>query len=114
MTGRTTREFTAIGDDAAIARAAEMVLEKLDLILDRVTDNVLGIPAPGTPQWRNMFHSSDEITRVLHSARRTELRALIAARAGVSDPAAPTRPRRVSGTPKRHRVRCDPAQLSMF
>lgn len=113
MTGGTTREPSATEQDASITQAAEMVREKLDLILDRVTDTVLGIPAPGTPQWRSRFHSSDELTRVLRSARRAELRALIAERAGVTDPAAP-HSRRAANPRKRHRARTDPAQLSIF
>ncbi|WP_182263282.1 hypothetical protein [Rhodococcus sp. UFZ-B548] len=113
MTGHTTRDLAATGEEAAISQAAEMVREKLDLLLDRVTDTVLGIPAPGTPQWRNRFHNPDELTRVLRSARRVELRALIAERAGVADPAAAPQQRRVHSLPRR-RARTDPAQLSIF
>lgn len=114
MTGHTTRDLAATGEEAAIAQAAEMVREKLDLLLDRVTDTVLGIPAPGTPQWRSRFHNPDELTRVLRSARRAELRALIAKRAGVADPAAPERHRATSTVRTRRRAQCDPAQLSIF
>ncbi|MEW1881882.1 hypothetical protein AB0O58_19565 [Rhodococcus sp. NPDC080181] len=113
MTGHTTRDLAATGEEAAIAQAAELVREKLDLLLDRVTDTVLGIPAPGTPQWRSRFHNPDELTRVLRSARRAELRALIAERAGVTDPAAVPHQRRAH-SPQKRRARSDPAQLSIF
>ncbi|WP_328814154.1 hypothetical protein [Rhodococcus sp. NBC_00297] len=84
------------------------------MLLHRVTDTVMGVPPPGSPQWRTRFHNSDEITRAVRSTRRAELRALIAERAGVADPAAAPQPRRPSSAPRRRRARLDPAQLSIF
>lgn len=104
-------------DDAAITDAAHVLREKVDVLLDRLTDVVLGAPTPGTAQWHKLVHGSGDLTRMTRSARRADVRALIAAHAGVADPVgAPQHsPTPVVPVRRRHRgSRADPAQLSMF
>ena len=43
----------------SIVDAAEMIAEKLDVLLERATDTVLGTPRPGSPQWRQDWDSRD-------------------------------------------------------
>lgn len=100
-----------------ITRAAQVVRDKLDVLLDRLTDSALGVPAPGTAQWRERFHTSAELTHTVRSGDRAEIRRLIADRAGVTDPAAAPTGRGTGGAaraPRRKRPRTDPAQLSIF
>lgn len=52
--------------------AAQVVRDRLDVLLDRVTDTVLGLPTPGTAQWRRRFPGSDELTRAIRSSRRID------------------------------------------
>ena len=105
-------------DDAAIADAAHVLREKIDMLLDRLTDVVLGSPTPGTTQWRNLVQGPGDLTRIARGTRRADVRALIAAHAGVADPAgAPQRhpPASAVPVPRRPRGRrADPAQLSIF
>lgn len=105
-------------DDAAITDAAQVLREKIDVLLDRLTDVVLGSPTPGTAQWRNLVQGPGDLTRMARGARRADVRALIAAHAGVADSAgAPQRhpPASAVSVPRRRRGRgADPAQLSIF
>jgi hypothetical protein len=109
-------------DNAAAVDAAHVLREKIDVLLDRLTDTVLRSPTPGTAQWRNLVHSAGDLTRMTRGDRRADVRALIAAHAGVTDPAvtdpavapqhSPTSPGAAS---RRHRgLRPDPAQLTIF
>ena len=43
----------------SIVDAAEVIAEKLDVLLERATDTVLGTPRPGSPQWRQDWDSRD-------------------------------------------------------
>ncbi len=104
-------------DDAAITDAAQVLREKIDILLDRLTDVVLGSPTPGTAQWRNLVHGSGNLTRMTRGARRADVRALIAAHAGVADPAGIQQGSSTPGVAvsrRRRGRRVDPAQLSIF
>ncbi len=104
-------------DDAAIADAAHVLREKIDILLDRLTDVVLGPPTPGSAQWRNLFQVSGDLTRMARGMRRADVRALIAAHAGVADPAGAPQHPPASAVPaprRRRGRRADPAQLSIF
>jgi hypothetical protein len=104
-------------DDAAIADAAHVLRDKIDVLLDRLTDVVLRSPTPGTAQWLNLVHSSGDLTRITRGDRRADVRALIAAHAGVTDPAvapqhSPTSPGAASR--RRRGRRTDSLQLTIF
>lgn len=104
--------------DAAVADAVEVLRDRLDVLLDRLTDTVLGTPIPGSARWRAQFDTPDAVTRAVRADSRATVRAMIAERAGVVDPAASQSmpPRRdAAGVSRRgRRTRIDPAQLPIF
>lgn len=103
---------------AAVDDAVRVLHDRLDVLLDRLTDSVMGTPTPGSASWRTRFGAPGTLTSAVRADDRTAVRAMIAARAGVVDPAAPPsgHHRSTSGavSPRRRRPRPDPAQLSMF
>lgn len=74
-------------DDVAVTVAAHVLREKFDVLLDRLTDVVLESLTQETTQWRNVVHGPGDLTRIARGARRADVRALVAAHAGVADPA---------------------------
>ena len=97
--------------DAALDAAAQTLRDKFDILLDRITDRLLDMPRPGTPDWYAVFrdHSSTDTYR----QQRRDVRATLAHRAGVDFaadiPVIPVRHRRRST-----RRRVDDAQLSIW
>ncbi|WP_155957151.1 hypothetical protein [Rhodococcus sp. UNC23MFCrub1.1] len=113
------RDSTTPGvSSAAVDDAVRVLHDRLDVMLDRLTDSVMGAPTPGSASWRTRYGTPGALTTAVRAQDRTAVRAMIAARAGVVDPAAPApvRHRPTSGavSPRRRRPRPDPAQLSMF
>ncbi|MDJ0362533.1 hypothetical protein [Rhodococcus sp. H29-C3] len=104
--------------DAAFAEAVEVLHDKVDVLLDRLTDSLLVVPPAGSSQWRTDFRGSRGTAgSVDHGAVRAEL----ARRAGVADPASAdrgdaavaatsARPQRRTSRRRQH----DPQQLSIF
>ncbi|WP_328811846.1 hypothetical protein [Rhodococcus sp. NBC_00294] len=99
--------------EAILDDAVQALRERLDVLLDRLADTVLGAPTAGSTRWRAQFDTPEAVTRAV--------RAMIAARAGVVDPAAPRPlpPQRRNGATtgvsgRRRRARIDPAQLPIF
>ncbi|WJJ14427.1 hypothetical protein P9990_26825 (plasmid) [Prescottella equi] len=69
----------------AIAEAAEAVAEKIDVLLERATDTVLGAPRPGSDAWQQAWAARDTDTDTGRAAlaHRTRIKAAIAQAAGV-------------------------------
>ncbi|QCQ90939.1 hypothetical protein [Rhodococcus sp. SGAir0479] len=67
----------------AIAEAADAVAEKIDVLLERATDAVLGAPQPGSEAWRQAWAARE--TDAGHAARahRARVKIAIAEAAGV-------------------------------
>ncbi len=63
----------------SIVDAAEMIAEKLDVLLERATDTVLGTPRPGTPQWRQDWDSRDSDAGRTAAEQRARVKEEIAA-----------------------------------
>lgn len=63
----------------SIVDAAEVVAEKLDLLLERATDSVLGTPLPGSPQWLREWDARDTAGGRAEAAHRARVKAKIAA-----------------------------------
>ncbi|WP_155957171.1 hypothetical protein [Rhodococcus sp. UNC23MFCrub1.1] len=110
------RDSTLGVSDAAVDEAVRVLHDRLDVLLDRLTDSVMGAPTPGSAPWRTRFGAPGALTSAVRAGDRTAVRAMIAARAGVVDPAAPApaHHRATSVSPRWRRPRPDPAQLSMF
>ncbi|NKT14607.1 hypothetical protein GS979_07175 [Rhodococcus hoagii] len=110
----------------AIAEAAEAVAEKIDVLLERATDAVLRVPAPGSQAWQQAWAARDTATGRAALAHRTRVKASIAAAAGVDPGPELERARRTgivtdeptgetpSGKAKRRRQPGGDDQLSMW
>ncbi len=102
---------------------AQTLAEKLDVLLDRLTDRALTVPDAGTSAWREQWLGRDSDTGRQHHARRLYIRAVLASRAGiglheVSIPPAQDPKPAVTPTPRartaRRRVDHSVDQLAMF
>ncbi|MFM1722889.1 hypothetical protein ABEU20_001449 [Rhodococcus sp. PAM 2766] len=67
----------------SIAEAAEAVAEKIDVLLERATDAVLGAPPPGSEAWQQAWVARDTDAGRTELAHRTRVKTAIAAAAGV-------------------------------
>ncbi|AVP71398.1 hypothetical protein [Prescottella equi] len=67
----------------AITEAAEAVAEKIDVLLERATDAVLGAPQPGSEAWQQAWAARDTDAGRAELAHRTRIKAAIAEAAGV-------------------------------
>ena len=68
---------------AAIAEAADVVAEKIDVLLERATDAVLGTPTAGSPQWRQEWEARDSDAGRTAFELRARVKIAIAERAGI-------------------------------
>lgn len=102
---------------------AQTLAEKLDVLLDRLTDRALTVPDAGTSAWRQQWLGRDSDTGRQHHARRLYIRAVLASRAGIGlqevsipptqDPKPAVTPTR-RARPARRRVDHNDNQLAMF
>ena len=67
----------------AIAEAADVVAEKIDLLLERATDAVLRAPTAGSQGWRKAWESRDSDAGHVAAAQRARVKAAIADLAGL-------------------------------
>lgn len=67
----------------AISEAAEVVAEKIDALLERATDLVLGAPVPGSTQWRQAFDARNTPAGRAALELRAQVKVAIAEGAGV-------------------------------
>ncbi len=63
--------------------AAEAVAEKIDVLLERATDAVLGAPRPGSEAWQQAWAARDTAAGRAASAHRAQAKTSIAVAAGV-------------------------------
>lgn len=88
---RSTVRGMRESETAGVAGVSERVLdelahtlaEKLDVLLDRLTDRALTVPDAGTSAWRDQWLGRDSDTGRQHHARRLYIRAVLASRAGI-------------------------------
>ncbi|MFF0818366.1 hypothetical protein ACFYVR_24950 [Rhodococcus sp. NPDC003318] len=69
--------------EEAVVEAAETVAEKIDVLLERATDAVLGAPWPGSPQWRQEWESRESDSGRAALEQRARVKIAIAVLAGV-------------------------------
>lgn len=62
---------------------AQTLAEKLDILLDRLTDRALTAPDAGTSAWRAQWLDRDSYTGRQQHTRRLYIRAVLANRAGI-------------------------------
>ncbi|MBU4616217.1 hypothetical protein IM877_15995 [Rhodococcus sp. GG48] len=78
----------------AIAEAAEAVAEKIDVLLERATDTVLGAPRPGSDAWQQALAARDTDAGRADLAHRTRVKVAIARAAGMDPRPDPERAQR--------------------
>ena len=109
--------------DHVLDGLAEVLIDRIDQLLDRVTDRAVGAPPPGSAAWEAEWSARDTAIGRARVAERSRLRDELARRAfagldiaGCTAPvmparhAPPVRPRRT----KTGRVRVDEEQLTFF
>ncbi len=102
---------------------AQVLIDRIDQLLDRVTDRAVGAPPPGSAAWELEWSARDTAIGRARVAERSRVRAELARRACAGLDSAgftasavparhspPVRPRRT----KPGRVRVDEAQLTFF
>ncbi|NMN99073.1 hypothetical protein [Antrihabitans stalactiti] len=94
---------------AALDDAAQILRDKYDVLLDRITDRLLDMPAPGTAPWYAIFR--DQLSADIYRQRRSLIREALAHRAQVTTAAGTRSIRRQRKTRRRDR---DDAQLSIW
>lgn len=101
--------------DVVLDDLAQTLAEKLDILLDRLTDRALSVPAAGTAAWRSHWAGRDSAAGRDEHAYRLHLRAVLATRAGIhlAPPTAPpSAPAPRARSPRRRSVDAD--QLCIF
>ncbi|OAK54059.1 hypothetical protein [Rhodococcoides kyotonense] len=109
--------------DHVLDGLAEVLIDRIDQLLDRVTDRAVGAPPPGSAAWELEWSARDTAIGRARVAERSRVREELARRAcvelGIAEGSAPAvparhappvRPRRT----KPGRVRVDEAQLTFF
>ncbi|WP_042940269.1 hypothetical protein [Rhodococcus sp. AW25M09] len=109
--------------DHVLDGLAEVLIDRIDQLLDRVTDRAVGAPPPGSAAWELEWSARDTAIGRARVAERSRVREELARRAcaelGIAEGSAaavparhapPVRPRRT----KSGRVRVDEAQLTFF
>ncbi len=109
--------------DHVLDELAEVLIDRIDQLLDRVTDRAVGAPPPGSAAWELEWSARDTAIGRARIAERSRVRDELARRAfaglGIAEGSAPAvparhappvRPRRT----KPGRVRVDEAQLTFF
>lgn len=95
---------------------AAALTEKIDVLLDRLTDRAMAAPQAGSPAWRSHWNDRESPDGRAQHARRLYVRAVLASRAGIGTPTnAPTpAPSAPAARSRTRRSRIDAAQLAMF
>lgn len=114
-------------ENAEVAGVSERVLdelaqtlaEKLDVLLDRLTDRACTVPGAGTSAWREQWLDRDSDTGRQQHARRLYIRAVLASRAGIglqgwSIPPVPVPAVKPTARARTARQRVDDNQLAIF
>ncbi|MEW1881525.1 hypothetical protein AB0O58_17735 [Rhodococcus sp. NPDC080181] len=116
-------ESAATVPERVLDECAHVLIDKIDQLLDRVTDRAVAAPTPGSAAWELEWSIRDTPIGRTRVAERSRVREELARRAfagldiaGNAAPAmqsrhsSPVRPRRT----KPGRVRVDEAQLTFF
>ena len=108
--------------DRVLDDLAEVLIDRLDQLLDRLTDRALAAPTPGSAVWESEWSDRDSAIGRARASERSRVRAELLRRAGVGlgvvDPTpSPSLHTQVSQPTRRARVgrrRVDKAQLTFF
>ena len=123
VSGVSDNESVVTVPEHVLDECAHVLIDKIDQLLDRVTDRAVAAPTPGSAAWELEWSARDTAIGRARMAERSRVRDELARRAfagldvpGSGAPAmqirhsSPVRPRRTA----RGRVRVDEAQLAFF
>lgn len=118
MRERESAEIVGVPEHV-LDELAQALADKLDVLLDRLTDRALTAPDAGTSAWRKQWLDRDSPTGHERQARRRNVRAALASRAGIifqtpSEQVAPTLIAAVKRRPQPRRRPVDHDQLAIF
>ncbi|OLT34642.1 hypothetical protein BJF84_17845 [Rhodococcus sp. CUA-806] len=107
---------------AVLDELAQTLAEKVDVLLDRLTDRAMATPQAGSSAWKTQWRGRDSEDGRREHTRRLYVRAVLASRAGVglaAPPAqapvpAPANTLRRNAARPRVRASADVDQLAMF
>ena len=100
MSGRQGSSSSARA--VAVAEAARVFQDRVDVLLDRLTDRVVNAPHPGTTEWLDEFRRPS-----LSPQERQRVRTAILVAAGYLPPL-------IRGEAPRRSMRTNPDQLAIF
>ncbi|OZC83880.1 hypothetical protein CH254_23600 [Rhodococcus sp. 06-412-2C] len=98
---------------------AQILVEKLDILLDRLTDRAFEVPDAGSAAWQAQWLNRDSDAGREQHARRLYVRAVIASRAGaglrvLTESVELAPPAALKSASRRGRRRMDADQLTFF
>ena len=123
MSGVSDNQCVATVPERVLDELAQVVIDRIDQLLDRVTDRAVGAPPPGSAAWELEWSARDTVIGRARVAERSRVREELARRAcaelGIAEGSAPTVPARHAPPvrplrTKPGRVRVDEAQLTFF
>jgi hypothetical protein len=107
--------------ETVLDELAQTLTDKIDVLLDRLTDRALATPQAGSTAWKTQWLDRDSEGGRQQHARRLYVRAVLASRAGIGfaetpAPVPAVAPPAARRTPARAKGRRVPAaeQLAMF
>ena len=123
MAGVSDNQSVVTVPERVLDELAQVVIDRIDQLLDRVTDRAVAAPTPGSAAWELEWSARDTAIGRARVAERSRVREELARRACAELDSAgftasavparyapPVRPRRT----KPGRVRVDEAQLTFF
>lgn len=120
VTGVSDNQSVATVPERVLDELAQVVIDKIDQLLDRVTDRAVGAPTPGSAAWELEWSVRDTEIGRARVAERSRVREELARRActelGIAEGSAPAVPARHAPPvrPRRTSARVDEAQLTFF
>ena len=109
--------------DRVLDGLADVLLDRIDQLLDRLTDRAMAAPTPGSRVWESAWNERDTMAGRARSAERSRIRAELTYRAvtelcskhpSALDAPARRSPSARSGRARSGRGRVDDAQLAFF
>lgn len=123
VSGVSDQQSVATVPECVLDELAQVLIDRIDQLLDRVTDRAVAAPTPGSAAWELEWSARDTAIGQARVAERSRVRDELARRActgldviGSAAPAVPAR-RSPPGRPRRAQSRggrIDEAQLAFF
>jgi hypothetical protein len=119
VTGMAKDEYVGVVavPDRVLDAFAEILIDRIDQLLDRLTDRALAAPTPGSAVWESEWNDRDTDSGRARARERSRIRTELVRRAGsglgMIGSAPPPHPARKPGV-RATRGRVDDRQLAFF